>query len=268
MRNKRRMGRLLLPLLGITIASAGSLLTASLAWYQVTAPSITVAGSSSVLISTASPDYGEFKLTNLHIVEPNLGEVDLTYPNKPKDKVELTPVSTVNGLEYYTVYGGKKMLWKSGYYRFVAKVTYDKMVRGMSLNFHIDASVPKCGGVDKPYWLRSVLFISQNYDFDHQTPSNKWGSYILHREDSNSLKGIGQYTGISGGNIMNVSPQKYGATWLAKCFKSNSPNCSKDGVFYIEMTTYIEGLKHDVTDGALDEEISLSVFCFPSPNPV
>ena len=48
----------------------------------------------------------------------------------------------------------------------------------------------------------------------------------------------------------------------------SSPNCSKAGVFYIEMTTYIEGLKHDVTDGALDEEISLSVFCFPSPNPV
>lgn len=248
----------------LTLLAVGAAIPATYAWYSVST-SISVQ-SSSVLVTTASPDYGEFTLEHLYILQPDYGEVNLNTPSNAVKDVELFPVSTVNGINYFTKFGNNVYEYNEGKYTFLAQARFGGMqARGMRLNFNFNVGIPKCGNVEHPEWTRVHLQMADGFNFETKELSgkgigNEFGYILVRNTDSEHYVGI---------NPSKKPSDFYSEkTEMDQGFSVDvTDRVTKDtgeGNVYFKVTLYLEGMMM-ATDERMTNEISISMFVYPSP---
>ena len=249
----------------LTLLTVGAAIPATYAWYSVST-SISVQ-SSSVLVTTASPDYGEFTLQRLYILQPDYGEVDLNTPSNAVKDVELFPVSTINGINYFTQIGNTVIEYNEGKYTFLAQARFGGMkARGMRLNFNFNVGIPKCGNVEHPEWTRVYLKMADGFNFETKELSgkiigNEAGYILVRNTDSEHYVGISPDTKGPYGFTSEAVQMDQGFSVNAA---DRITNITGEGNVYFKVTLYLEGMMM-ATDERMTNEISLSMFVYPSP---
>lgn len=244
----------------LTALCVGALIPSSLAWYSVST-NISVS-SSSVLISTADPNYGVFDLQHLYILQPDMGQVDLSQPAEVP--VDLFPVSTIDGLEYSTKPHDTAFRFEEGKFRFLAHGTFSEMTEGLRLNFYFDVGVPTVGGIQHPDWIRVHLMVSGGFDFSTNTPTGRTKSptgWLLTREYPSGIQGM-----KPNGDLWYIStlvPEPLDASFSINW--TTTDNYITYGNLYFMVTVYLEGTKANAPIDHGNFPFSMTVI--PSRNP-
>ena len=251
------------PLLGVLVLTAlciGAIIPSSLAWYSVTT-SISVS-SSSVMVSTANPNYGVFELDHLYILQPDLGEIDLESPPLVPPEVNLFPVSSLNGQHYYFKYGDNKIAqYDEGVFRLLIEASYSEMPDPIRLHFYFDVGVPTVGGVSHPNWTRVHMQICRQFDWTTRAPvTDTWYTalgYILLRDEGEHPQAMNPSHGRNADyDTGNVTRKPLDTPFYIDLRSTVTPR--PQGKLFFIITLYLEGtLCNQQLDGTLPFSLTI-----------